>query len=409
MDKITNTSEKSEVNLVFTKHFTQQEPIPEEAISRAVEVMRTGRLHRYNTIPGEISEVSLLEKEFAEYMGARYCAAFSSCGSSIYIALKSVGVLPGDKVLCNAFTLAPVPGAIANAGAEAVLVEIKQNYTIDCRDLEEKAVASGATFLLLSHMRGHIADMDEVMAVCHRQGLTLVEDCAHTAGCYWGDIPTGRFGKAGCFSTQTYKHMNSGEGGLLITDDEDTAAKAILYSGSYMLYDRHISRPSEDVFARFKKITPNFSLRMSNLQGALLRPQLRMLDHQCERWNRRYKAVEKVLSGMERIYVPERPPKEHYVGSSFQFSLKGVSREQVQEFIAECGHRGVEIKWFGWKEPKGFTSSYESWQYLGPMPDLPRTREILDSMCDFRIPLTFNEADCELIAQIICQVASEVF
>jgi dTDP-4-amino-4,6-dideoxygalactose transaminase len=409
MDKDLKASDISEENLVFTKQFTQQEPIPEEAISRAVEVMRTGRLHRYNTAFGETSEVSLLEKEFAEYMGARYCAAFSSCGSSIYIALKSVGISPGDKVLCNAFTLAPVPGAISNAGAEAVLVEIKQNYTIDCRDLEAKAEASGAKFLLLSHMRGHIADMDEVMAVCERQGLILVEDCAHTAGCHWGDVPTGRFGKAGCFSTQTYKHMNSGEGGLLITDDDDTAAKAILYSGSYMLYDRHISRPSEEVFARFKKIIPNFSLRMSNLQGALLRPQLRMLDHQCERWNSRYKAVEKVLLGQERIYVPERPPKEHYVGSSFQFSLKEVSREQVQEFIAECGHRGVEIKWFGWKEPKGFTSSYDSWQYLGRIPDLPKTREILDSMCDFRIPLTFDEADCELIGKIICQVALEVF
>ena len=101
--------------LMFHKEFTKQEPIPEEAIQRAVELMRSGRLHRYNTALDEDSDVSLLEKEFAEYVGSRYCVAFCSCGSSIYIALKCAGVRTGDKILSNAFTLAPVPGAIENA------------------------------------------------------------------------------------------------------------------------------------------------------------------------------------------------------------------------------------------------------------------------------------------------------
>ncbi len=75
----------------FTKEFTRQEPIPEAGIKRALELMQSGRLHRYNTAAGEISEVSLLEKEYAEYVGARYCLGLSSCGSSIYVALKSIG------------------------------------------------------------------------------------------------------------------------------------------------------------------------------------------------------------------------------------------------------------------------------------------------------------------------------
>jgi dTDP-4-amino-4,6-dideoxygalactose transaminase len=108
---------------VFNKEFTKQEPIPEEGIQRALELLQSGRLHRYNTAPGEASDVSLLEKEFAEYVGSRYCTTFSSCGSSIYVALKCCGIQPGDKVLTNAFTLAPVPGAIQNAGAVPVFVE----------------------------------------------------------------------------------------------------------------------------------------------------------------------------------------------------------------------------------------------------------------------------------------------
>ncbi len=98
----------------FTKEFTRQKPIPEAAIKRALELMKSGRLHRYNTAAEAVSEVSILEKEYADYGGARYCLGLSSCGSSIYVALKSVGVVPGDKVLCNAFTLAPVPADIFN-------------------------------------------------------------------------------------------------------------------------------------------------------------------------------------------------------------------------------------------------------------------------------------------------------
>jgi len=393
---------------VFTKEFTKQDSIPEEGINRAIELLRSGRLHRYNTGPDEESDVALLEKEFAEYIGSKYCAAFSSCGSTIYVSLKCAGVKPGDMVLSNAFTLAPVPGAIVNAGAEPVFVECTQDYTIDLEDLERKARVSGAKCLLLSHMRGHIADMDLISGIAGKYGLRLIEDSAHTMGARWGDRHTGRFGEIGCFSTQTYKHMNSGEGGLLITNDEEIIAKAILYSGSYMLYHKHISRPSLEVFERFKKIIPNFSLRMSNLQAALLRPQLRALDSQAARWNERYYTLEKELSNIDHIVVPKRHPKEHFVGSSLQFTLKDLTRSQIEKFLEECACRGVEIKWFGWKEPKGYTSSFDSWQYISHIPELAKTKQVLDFMCDFRIPLTFSIEDCKIIAAIIREAINEV-
>jgi dTDP-4-amino-4,6-dideoxygalactose transaminase len=399
---------QTEDKLKFTKEFTRQEPIPEAGITRAVELMKSGRLHRYNTAAGEIAEVSLLEKEYAEYVGAKYCLGLSSCGSAIYVALKSVGVDAGDKVLCNAFTLAPVPGAIENAGASPVFVEITEDYLTDLQDLEDKTEQSNAKYFLLSHMRGHIVDMDRVAEICGRLGIVLIEDCAHTVGCRWGDKFTGIFGKVGCFSSQTYKHLNSGEGGLLVTDDEDVIAKAILFSGSYMLYERHVSRPSLDVFERHKKQIPNFSLRMSNLVAALIRPQLADLDRQCRRWNERYDLLEAELSGTEHIRVPKRHAKEGYVGSSLQFTLSGIDQPAVEKFIAICAERGVEIKWFGAREPAGFTSSWESWQYIQNRQELPRTRKTLDFLCDFRIPLTFSLEDCKIVAEVIKQVIEEI-
>ena len=169
----------------FAKPFTQQEAIPQGGIDRAVEILQTGRLHRYNLAEGETSEASLLEQEYAQYQGADYCLACTSGGYAIALALRICGVKPGDQVLANAYTLAPVPGAIHNVGASPVLIEIDDNYHIDCDDLEAKAVASGAKVLLLSHMRGHIADMDRIVSICDAHGITLVEDCAHTMGATW--------------------------------------------------------------------------------------------------------------------------------------------------------------------------------------------------------------------------------
>ncbi len=186
-------------------------------------------------------------------------------------------------------------------------------------------------------------------------------------------------------------------------------AKTILYSGSDMLYDRHLSRPGLEVFERYKKIIPNYSLRMTNLQAALVRPQLRNLDKQCERWNERYVAIEAELNGIECIRVPKRHEKEKYVGSSIQFNVEGVPKSRVALFVEECGRRGVEIKWFGRDEPVGYTSSFESWRYIAALPVLNRTKSILDFLCDIRIPLTFSIEDCRTIAAVIKDVAHSCF
>lgn len=389
---------------VFTKPFTQQEPIPEEAIAKAVEVMRHGRLHRYNTLEGEVAEAALLEDEFATYLGVPYCLACASGGYAMHVALRSAGVEQGTPVLTNAYTLSPVPGSIDNAGGRAVLVEITDDYTIDLADLEQKAEASGAKFLLLSHMRGHIADMDAVVEICQRRGIALIEDCAHTMGARWKGRKSGTFGVAACFSTQTYKHMNSGEGGFLTTVDPALMARAVIFSGSYMLYSRHVAAPDEQEFLEVRLDTPNYSGRMDNLRAAILRPQLRTLDEKSRRWNELYRTLEEGLRRVPGITLPVRSPDEDYVGSSIQFSLNGLSEEELQSVLRGCAERGVELKWFGAAEPKGFTSRYDSWRYLAPQQDLPQTRRILTHLCDMRVPLTFDEEDCRQIVKVIASV-----
>ncbi len=390
----------------FTGSFTQQEPIPEAGIEAALAVMRHGRLHRYNTAAGETSDVALLEQEFAAFTGARYCVAVASGGYALGCALRALGVQPGDKVLTNAFTLAPVPGAIAALGAVPVFVGVTEGLVIDLDDLATKLPQ--ARVLMLSHMRGHICDMDRLMTLCDAAGVQVVEDCAHTMGASWDGTPSGRHGAIGCYSTQTYKHMNSGEGGFLVTGDEDLAARAVMLSGSYMLYERHLAAPGPEAFERVKYLTPNVSGRMDSLRAALLRPQLADLSAQIERWNDRYRVLEAGLRGTPGLTLIERPEAERFVGSSIQALLLDWAPEAIQEVLSRCAARGVELKWFGGAEPVAFTSRYDSWRYA-PSEPMPATDRILTGILDMRLPLTFSLEDCALIARIIRAEVSAVY
>ncbi|MGB7319777.1 MAG: aminotransferase class I/II-fold pyridoxal phosphate-dependent enzyme [Albidovulum sp.] len=389
----------------FTGSFTQQEPIPEAGIEAALRVMRHGRLHRYNTVSDEIAETALLEEEFASFTGAKYCLSVASGGYAMGAALRALGIGPGDRVLTNAFTLAPVPGAIAAVGAAPVFVETTKDLTIDLDDLGAKL--PGAKALLLSHMRGHICDMDRLMAICDAAGVPVIEDCAHTMGASWRGRPSGRHGVIGCYSTQTYKHMNSGEGGFLVTDDPDLMARAVILSGSYMLYERHRAAPPAEAFQKVKYVTPNVSGRMDNLRAAILRPQLADLPAQIARWNALYRTLEDGLANTAALHLIPRPEAEAYVASSFQFLLPDWPEDKIRTLLARAAARGVELKWFGGAEPTGFTSRHDSWRYAEAQ-SLPKTDHILAGLIDMRLPLTFSVDDAALIARIIRAEVSAV-
>ncbi len=391
----------------FTGNFTQQEAISDSAIDAAIEVLRSGRLHRYNTAGDEVSQTAQLEAEYAAWQGSKYCLACTSGGYALSTALKAAGLKVGERVLTNAFTLAPVPGAIVNAGGVPIFVEVTDSLVVDLDDLALKAVSSGARFFMLSHMRGHLADMDRLMEIVQAHDLILIEDCAHTMGAKWDGKKSGSYGLASCFSTQTYKHVNSGEGGFITSDSAELMARAIMLSGSYMLYERHGASPDPSVFADIRLETPNCSGRMDNLRAAILRPQLAELDTSVERWNERYQVIERRLSAVSAIEVPVRPEKEYYVGSSLQFLIKDINDESARQFIQTNKALGVELKWFGDHEPHGYTSNHKSWQYTDSQ-SLPVTDRVLSGLFDIRVPLTFSLQDCEHLAEVIAHCAESL-
>ena len=203
---------------------------------------------------------------------------------------------------------------------------------------------------------------------------------------------------------QTYKHINGGEGGFLTSDDPALMAKAVLLSGSYMLYARHKAAPGPEAYEGLTLDTPNISGRMDNLRAAILRPQLPLLSGRVLRWRALYDGLAAGLADVAGLRLIDRPGHEDFVGSSFQFLLPGWDGPRVAGFVARCAARGVELKWFGADAPMGFTSRYAHWRYAAPDP-LPQTDRILAGLIDLRLPLTFTAADVAVIARIIAEEA----
>lgn len=412
----------------FTKQ-TNPDPIPQEGIDQAVKLMQSGHLFRYHfeaeieeeAIPSTLEdepaiEVAKLEDEFSGYTGHKYVTAVNSCGSALFLGLKASGLQSQEKVFTNAFTFTAVPSSIVHAGGVPVYVECNDQYLVDVDDFQKQVQANPeAKYFIVSHMRGHISDMDAIKAICDENEITLIEDCAHSLGVKWYDDQNqqyqhvGHHGQVACFSTQSYKLLNSGEGGFVATDDDNIAAYCILGAGSYeKLYKKHLSRPFDDqVFEEIKLSVPNFSLRMSNLTAALLVPQIPTLDEKFAAYNQRYKQLANILAVADNIRIPSPLPQvTSAMGDSLQFNLLDLTAKQAEQFIQRTKDRGVKIHIFGHKDNARY---FKNWQYsFEETPNLEQTDEIVSFACDLKLSLSFNANDINLIGYISKEVLYQI-
>ncbi len=416
-----------QIFMKFTKSFDTANPIPEQGIDNAVSLMKNGMLYRYGHVDSSLnsddnvealnneSEVSKLEFAFSQYTGHKYVVAVNSCGSAMFIALKSMGVQPGDKVFTNAFTFTAVPSSIVHANAIPVYLECNDQYIIDLEHFKQQiSQQPDVKYFILSHMRGHIAELDKIKALCDENNIRLIEDCAHGLGKRWNadnsdkNSFVGHHCEIACYSSQSHKMLNSGEGGFIATNNEQLAAYCILAAGSYEdLYKKHISRPIDDaLFENIKLKVPNFSMRMNNLTAAILRPQIALIDERVASFKEKHDRLIELLSVTQVIHIPEPVNNAQHVGDSLQFNLLDFDYEQVNDFVKACADKGLKIQIFGLNDN---ARDFRNWLYsYDEKPDLEKTSQVISCACDLRLPITFTLDDIELIGAIINQVMAEM-
>lgn len=386
------------------------DPVPQAGIAAAVACMESGRLFRYNLNCAEESEVSGCEAELAEYTNFKYALGMNSCGSALFVSLLCAGVKPGDGVLTNGFTFTAVPSAIVHAGATPVYVECNDHFVVDLDDLETKMVSSHSKYFMISHMRGKIADMDAVAALCNKHGVLLLEDCAHALGVLWDSKHCGHHGLIASFSSQSYKMLNSGEGGFLATDDDYVFAKAMAYAGAYeALAHKHCTVPSAAALqGAMDGSVPNYSLRMHEATAAMLRPQIRTIDaRRCE-YNSRYESVvERFRAACPHVHIPDQLDLVTPVSDSLQFNVPAFEVEdpRIDNFLAKCGIRGLPVERFG---ARSNARNFENWKYA-PLAVLPQTKHVISRAFDVRLPLRFEQQELDVIVDILAQELNRDF
>lgn len=388
------------LDTVLPPNVYDAEPIPAAAMAEVERILNSGDLFRYTN---EGSPVALLEAEFAEMLGSRYALAVSSCSAALFLSLKALDLPRDAKVLIPAFTFAAVPSSVVHADCIPVLVECGDNYRIDMQDFAAKLPQAQA--VIISHMRGHTSDMDAIMALCDAADIPVIEDAAHSLGTTWHGRNIGTIGRIGCFSFQSYKLLNAGEGGILVTDDADLVARAVIMSGAYEHnWKKHPVLTNS--FARWQNKLPLYNLRLNNLSAAIVRPQLGEFDRRVADGRRNHDHVAALLNASPWIKVPEKLMAEDRAPDSIQFNLTGMTDAQIAVFAETAGANGVKVQVFG--ASKDNARAFWNWEFLGPQPDLPQTRAMLMRACDVRLPARLTLAECDVVAGILTDAAAEV-
>jgi len=392
-----------EKQLTTIEDFFATEPIPEEAWTAIRKILSAGSLFRYIQ-PKEESEVSLLEAEFAQLIGAKYALALNSCSSAMFLSLIAAGICKGDKVLIPAFTFAAVPSAVVHAGAIPILIETKDDYRIDIEDLKSK-MDSDVKAVLISHMRGHTSDMDKIIDIANENSLTVIEDAAHSMGAQWNGRYIGTLGRAGCFSFQSYKLVNGGEGGMLVTDDEEIMVRAVYLSGAYEKnWQKHYG--DSELYPHFQNVLPLFNLRLSNLSAAAIRPQLKLIQPRAKLGREMNKRITSLLSGCKYISLAKYDHRELPAPDSIQFNLIDFSVDEARTFMNAVRARGVSLYVFG-SHPDN-ARVFWNWGFIEAKPELPQTVSMLNKACDIRLPLTFTDSQLCYIAEVIKEETAKI-
>ncbi len=378
------------------------EPIPEAARAEIDRMLQSGDLFRY-TAP-ENAPVALLEKEFAEFMGTKYALAVSSCSAALFLSLKALQLPRDARVLIPAFTFAAVPSAVVHAECKPVLVEVGANYRVNIDDFKAK-LTPDTKAVIISHMRGHTSDMDAIMELCDAAGIPVIEDAAHSLGTLWNGTKIGTIGKIGCFSFQSYKLINAGEGGILVTDDADLVAQAVIMSGAYEHnWKKH--PVLHDAFEKWQNKLPLYNLRMQNLSAAVIRPQIAEVPRRVKDGRENHDYVADGLNKSAWLDVPPPLGPELRAPDSIQFNLVDFSAEETQAYVKAASAEGIAVQVFG--TTKNNARAFWNWQFIDDQGELLMTREMLMSACDVRLPARLKCEELDYITSALVRAADTV-
>jgi aminotransferase EvaB len=311
-------------------------------------------------------------------VGSRYCISVTSGTTALHLALMGLGIGPGDEVITVANTCAPTIAAIELAGARPVFVDVRDDDLMIDMELVEAAITPRTKCLMPVHLWGQGVDIERVIDIAGRHGLIVVEDCAQAQGTRFGQRHAGTFGVAGCFSFYPTKNLGAyGDGGAIVTDDEQLAAR--LRRMRMYGYDR----PNHS-------IEKGMNGRIAELQAAILRVKLKYLGQWVERRRaiaaRYQREIRHPRITLPLIYPDRAHPYHQYV-------IRCQDRAAV---IAALEANGIGYG-IHYPIPVHLMPAYEN---LG-RPSLPVTERACDEILSLPVHEALTDQDIETVIRTL--------
>jgi len=337
-----------------------------------------------------------LEDVFSKMLGAKYSVALASCTAALHLAMLGVGVCPGDEVIVPSLTFVATVNSVKYAGGVPVFCDVKsdKNLCID-PDCVESLITDKTKAIVVMHYAGFSCDMGRIMEIAHKHNLKVIEDACHGPMSEYKGKKLGTIGDVGCFSFFSNKNISTGEGGILVTNNEQIYEKTKLlrsHGMTTMSYDRAKGHSTS-----YDVVDLGYNYRLDDIRAAIGLEQLKKLVPDIEkRAVVRDKYIE-LLGNVDELEIPFKENKE--VSSSYIFPvvLKDSSaekRDKMREYLAE---RGVQTSMH--YPPAHRFKIYKEFA----KDNLPVTEYIAD--CEFTLPmygkLTMSEIEyiCDMVKE----------
>lgn len=326
--------------------------------------------------------VKEFEEKFAEYNGSKYGIATTNGTTALHVALEAAGIKKGDKVLTTPFTFIASSNSILYCGGIPVFADIERDsFNIDPEDIKRKLEADPEIkALLIVHLYGYPCKMDEIMELVNKYNLVLIEDCAQAHGAEYKGKKVGTFGKASAFSFYPTKNMTTGEGGMVLTDNEEIMNKARLL----------VSHGSEK---RYYHEVLGYNYRMTNLAASIGLAQLERLNefNQKRRTNAAY--LTESLQNLDWLTAPYCAPECHHV--YHQYTVQVQERKDFIQLLREnkIGY-GIYYPLPVYRQPIYRTLGYDD-------ISLRVTEEISEKAISLPVHPSLTAEELETIVQVV--------
>lgn len=293
--------------------------IPEEAIEKVIEVLKSG-----NLVQGKF--VAEFEEKLRDYLGVKYVVAVSSGTAALHLSLIALGISEGDEVIVPAFTFPATANVVEIVGAKPVFVDINlDDFCIDTTQIED-VITKKTKAIIPVHEFGQAAKMDDIMSIAAKNDLKVIEDAACGLGAEFNGQKVGTFGEFGCFSFHPRKAITTGEGGAIVTNDVVLAKKVMA------LRNHGIEITNGKIELNYA----GYNYRMTDFQAALGLPQMKHLEAELRKRVELAKEYNKQLFDIEWIKTPKEFCNRRMVYQTYHILVdEKIDRDALLEYLRE--------------------------------------------------------------------------